>query len=167
MFIHTLPLFFSHIQLASPVELLVILAAVFILVFLTLPAHESNYNTGFPDDYLFSAWNGSVRLSWVFWPFFLILNASLYAADILAKSGIFTVSGWDDVHFVMLFPISWWAISVWRCTKNGIVRVWRACARLAILLVFFEYALKLSIRIDYPRVFFACEELLLDYGNCF
>jgi hypothetical protein len=120
MFIHTLPLFFSHMQLASPVELLVIIAAVFILLFLTLPEHENNFKAGFPDDYLFPAWNGRVQLFWVFWPFFLILNVSLYAADILAKTGVFTVSGWDDVHFILLFPIGWWAISVWRCSKNAL-----------------------------------------------
>jgi hypothetical protein len=33
--------------------------------------------------------------------------------------------------------------------------------------VFFEYALKLVIRDDYPRIFFACQDIMLDYASCF
>jgi len=167
MFIHSLPLFFSYMGLANPVELLIIFAVIFIILLLTIPEYENESKDKFRDDYLFSAWNGQAPLGWTFWPFFLLLNACLYTADILAKAGFFTVSSWDEVHFVMLFPICWWTISVWRCSKNTQVRVWGAGARLMTLTVFFEYALKLSIRMDYPRIFFACEELLLDYGNCF
>jgi len=35
------------------------------------------------------------------------------------------------------------------------------------LAVFFEYGLKLIIRQDYPRVFFECQEIALDYASCF
>jgi hypothetical protein len=91
----------------------------------------------------------------------------LYSADTLAKAGMLTVSSWDDVHLMLLLPIVWWTTAVWRCSANTNLRVWAAFARLLTLSVFFEYGLKLLIRIDYPRIFFGCEELLLDYGSCF
>ena len=142
-------------------------AVIFSILFLTFPAYENNINDKFLDTYLFSAWSGRVPLLWAFWPFFLILNAFLYMADILAKTAVITVSSWDEIHFVLILPICWWIISVWRCGKNTQTRTWGACARLMIFAVLFDYALKLLIRIDYPRLFFACEELLLDYGSCF
>lgn len=154
-------------HLASPLELLIITTALFLILFLTHPLHENLTTTDFRTHYLFSAWNGNAPLSWAFWPFFLLLNSSLFIADFLAKTGVITVSSWDDIHFVLLFPLCWWTLAVWRCSKNAKTAAWQAFSRLVTLSVFFEYAVKLSIRIDYPRIFFACEDLLLDYGSCF
>jgi len=167
MFIYSLPLFFTHIGLASPLDLLIIFMALFIVLFISSLFGGENPQKQSSDNYLFAAWNGSAPLRWVFWPFFLILNACLYAADTLVKTGLFTVSGWDDVHLMLLLPTVWWTTAVWRCSPNSNLSVWAACARLLTISVFFEYGLKLLIRIDYPRIFFGCEELLLDYGSCF
>lgn len=167
MFIYSLPLFFTDIGLASPAELLIIFVALFIVLFISSPlCRGRSLNQPF-DNYLFAAWNGNIALRWAFWPFFLILNACLYTSDTLVKAGIFTVSSWDDVHVMLLLPIIWWTTAVWRCSANGHSRIWAAYARLLTLSVFFDYGLKLLIRIDYPRIFFGCEELLLDYGSCF
>ncbi|MEY3760309.1 MAG: hypothetical protein RIR39_1800 [Pseudomonadota bacterium] len=167
MFIYSLPLFFSQIGLASPLELLIIFMALGGVLFISSPTSDENLHLLTLDNYLFAAWSGRVSLKWVFWPFFLILNGSLYGADTLAKIGMLTVSSWDDVHLMLLLPITWWVKSIWRCSVNTSLRVWMACARLLTLAVIFEYGLKLLIRIDYPRIFFGCEELLLDYGSCF
>jgi hypothetical protein len=167
MFIYSLPLFFTHIGLASPLDLLIIFMALFIVLFVSSPLCGENSQKQSSDNYLFVAWNGRVPLKWVFWPFFLILNACLYIADTLTKAGIFTVSSWDDVHLMLLLPIVWWTTAIWRCSANTQLSVWSACARLLTFGVFFEYGLKLLIRIDYPRIFFECDELLLDYGSCF
>ena len=167
MFIYSLPLFFSSIGLASPLELLIIFMALFAVLFISSPMCADNFQMLTLDNYLFSAWSGSVVLKWVFWPFFLLLNACLYTADTLAKAGMLTVSSWDDVHLMVLLPVVWWTTAIWRCSANTDLRVWAASARLLTLAVFFEYGLKLLIRIDYPRLFFGCEELLLDYGSCF
>ena len=167
MFIYSLPLFFSSIGLASPLELLIIFMALFVVLFISSPLCADNFQKLNLDNYLLSAWSGSVALKWVFWPFFLLLNACLYTADTLAKAGMLTVSSWDDVHFMLLLPVVWWTTAVWRCSANTPLRAWMACTRLLTLAVFFEYGLKLLIRIDYPRLFFGCEELLLDYGSCF
>ena len=167
MFIYSLPLFFKSIGLASPLELLIIFMALLVVLFISSPLGGESLQKQSLNKYLFTAWSGSVALMWVFWPFFLILNVSLYAADTLAKMGLLTVSSWDDVHLMLLLPIVWWTTAVWRCSANTSLRVWSACARFLTLAVFFEYGLKLMIRIDYPRIFFGCEELLLDYGSCF
>ena len=167
MFIYSLPLFFSAIHLASLMELLIIGTVLFGLLFLTFPDYGNNVNPKFQENFLFSSWCGSAPLMWAFWPFFIILNGCLYSADILAKSALITVSSWDEIHFVLILPICWWITAVWRCSKNTKTRIWGTCARLMLLSVLFEYALKLLIRIDYPRLFFACEEVLLDYGSCF
>ncbi|UOA10889.1 hypothetical protein KKZ03_17720 [Methylobacter sp. S3L5C] len=166
MFYYSLPLFFTHIGSASPLELLIIFFGLFVVLFISSPPVSEDFQEQ-AKGYLFSAWTGRVTLGWVFWPFFLILNSSLYVADTLAKNGMLTVSSWDDVHLMLLLPIVWWIVAIWRCSVNTHLRVWMACARLLTFAVFFEYGLKLLIRIDYPRIFFGCEELLLDYGSCF
>jgi hypothetical protein len=167
MFIYSLPLFFAQIGLASPLDLLIIFMALFIVLFISSLLGGENPQKQASDNHLFAAWNGNASLKWAFWPFFLILNVCLYTADTLAKTGIFTVSSWDEVHLMLLLPIVWWTTAVWRCSPNTSLSVWAACARLLTVSVFFEYGLKLLIRIDYPRVFFGCDELLLDYGSCF
>ena len=167
MFIYSLPLFFTHIGLASPIELLIIFMALLVVLFISAPLCDEHFRKRPSDKYLFAAWSGSATLNRVYWPFFLILNTCLYAVDTLAKSGMLTVSSWDDVHLMLLLPIIWWTVAVWRCSAITHLRIWAGCARLLTLGVFFEYGLKLLIRIDYPRIFFGCDELLLDYGSCF
>ena len=167
MFIYTLPLFFAEIAWASPVELLMIVVALLLVLFLSAPVLAEKGQQLSLNKYLFSAWVGGVSLRWVLWPFFIVLNISLYVADTLAKMGLLTVSSWDDVHLMLLLPIIWWTTAVWRCSANTTQSIFAAGSRLLTLAVFFEYGLKLLIRIDYPRLFFGCEELLLDYGSCF
>ncbi len=167
MFIYSLPLFFTQMGLTSPLELLIIFMALFAVLFINSMLDERATKEQSLDNYLFAAWSGGVALKWAFWPFFLLLNASLYAVDTLAKVGMFTVSSWDDVHLMLVLPIVWWTTAVWRCSPNTDLAVWAACARFLTLSVYFEYGLKLLIRIDYPRIFFGCDELLLDYGSCF
>ncbi len=94
-------------------------------------------------------------------------ESELYTADTLVKMGLLTVSSWDDVHIMLLLPIVWWITAIWRCSANTQFKAYMAGARLVTFAVLFEYALKLLLRIDYPRLFFGCEELLLDYGSCF
>jgi hypothetical protein len=167
MFIYSIPILFETIRLLSPTEALFIVAGIFIIVWMLTPASKGHAGKLTFEHYLLSGWTGTQALLTVFWPFFLLLNVSLLAADILAKNGFFTVSSWDDVHFVLLLPIIWWTVSVWRCSAETRYRIGGAFARFVTLGVFFEYALKMVIRIEYPRVFFNCEELLLDYGSCF
>ncbi|SHE20222.1 hypothetical protein BPUTEOMOX_1028 [methanotrophic endosymbiont of Bathymodiolus puteoserpentis (Logatchev)] len=81
--------------------------------------------------------------------------------------GNFTVSSWDEVHFILLTPAIFWTLCVWRNSFNTKSRFSAAGARFMTFAVFFEYALKLVIRDDYPRIFFACQDIMLDYASCF
>jgi hypothetical protein len=167
MFFYSLPIFFNDIKLVSPIEFLLMMAAMFIVFYVSVPKPEQGWQPQAYDNYLLAAWLGGISLFWVFWPYFLFINASLFGADLLAKSGKITVSTWDEIHFILLLTIIWWAISVWHCSINTNARVWSALARLTIVAVLIEYAIKMIIRVDYPRIFFDCEEILLDYGSCF
>lgn len=167
MFVYSLPLFFSDIGLASPLELLIIALALFGVLLISAPSYIEALPQQDTTKYLLAAWLGNWSLLWVFLPFFILLNTCLYLADTLAKLGFLTVSSWDDVHLMLLLPVVWWVVAIWRCSANTQFKLLAALARLATFLVFFEYGLKLLLRIDYPRLFFGCEELLLDYGSCF
>jgi hypothetical protein len=147
-------------------EAFIMFSGLFVLVHMTAPEIMSGRSQG-AGNYLFSAWTGALSLRSVFWPFFLLLNGMLYSLDSLVKAGHLTVSSWDDLHFVLQFPIIWWTIGIWRCSVNTGLRLWAAGARMMTICVVLEYALKLYIRVEYPRLFFNCEEVLLDFGSCF
>lgn len=171
MFIYSLPLFFSYINLGSPFELLAIAFVLFIVLYISAPFPDEgfedrpfNYPLYF---YFLYGWAGQLSLWRVFWPFFVILNAGLFITDYQAKAGEISVSSWDDVHFMFFFPSLWWAIMVWRSGANTSKKIWAAYSRLAALAVFFEYGLKILIRNDYPNIFFECQEKMMDYMSCF
>jgi hypothetical protein len=167
MFFYSLPIFFNDINIVSPTECLLMALALLVVLHISAPIPEPNSQPQAYDSFLLAAWLGGASLFWVFWPYFLFLNISLLAADLLAKSGKITVSSWDEIHLVLLITFVWWATSIWRCSSNTTGRHWAALARFASFAVPVEYAIKLLIRIDYPRIFFNCEEILLDYGSCF
>jgi len=172
MFIYSLPLFFTHIQLSTPLELLLIIFFIFVISYLIAPLPNKDEECvslkGLSlHQYLTFAWVGHLKLWVVFWPFFILLNISLFITDTLAIQGNFTVSSWDEIHFILLTPILFWTLSIWRNSANTHSRVGAAAARLSVLTVFFEYALKLVIRDDYPRIFFSCQDIILDYAACF
>ncbi len=174
MLIYSLPLFLTYIQLGTLQEYAVIL--VFILLLLTIVTPFNSFYAeikwGKISDlsgyqYLFDAWNGQIKLWLVFWPFFILVNVSLYFTDHLARSGSFTVSSWDEVHLILLMPAVFWIISVWRNSVNTQFRISAIGARFVTLVLCFDYLLKLIIRIDYPRIFFQCQDAILDYASCF
>lgn len=166
MFFYSLPILFNDIKSISPVELLLMAAAVFILMYISAP-QPKKLDPSPDNNFLLASWLGGASLYWVFWPFFLSLNTGLITADLLAKSSLITVSMWDEIHFVLLLGAIWWTISIWRCSNNTRMRLWAALARFATIAVFVEYGLMMFIRIYYPRIFFNCQEALLDYGSCF
>lgn len=170
MFIYSLPIFFNNIAVLQPWEFALIVLTLAVLCWLTTPTIgrlEEDELQIVGRGYLQMAWLGHLPLWKVFWPFFLFLNAVLYGLDNLAKLGEFTVSSWDEVHFILFTPIIFWSLCVWRNSIHCSDRLWAALARLWVISVYFEYVLKLIIRIDYPRIFFDCNELLLDYAACF
>lgn len=174
MFIYSLPILFGYMQFGTPAEFIGVIC--FLLVVIYIATHV---DSGFKErewgavaaltfyKYLFDSWDGMVKLWLVFWPFFIILNLSLFGTDSMAKAGSITVSTWDEIHLILLTPVIFWTIIVWRNSLNTCSRYWAVVARFMTLTVFFEYALKLVIRRDYPRIFFECQETVLDYAACF
>lgn len=167
MFIYSLPILFRDMQIVSPAELLLISLAAIFIIMLTAPPPKPVGMLQSIDNFILVSWLGGVPLRSVFWPFFLFLNVVLLLSDTLAKAGKITVSSWDEIHFILILPIVWWTISTWRCSANANGRTWPALARFATVAVFAEYNIKLLLRMDYPRIFFNCEEIFLDYGSCF
>lgn len=171
MFYFTLPIIFTHSSLLTLGELLSASLALFVILYISSPApelitHHHKWSSNFRQ-YLLSAWSGELSLWRVFWPFFILLNSSLLLVDHQAISAAFTVSSWDTIHLILVTPIIWWCIAIWRSSGNTRSRFWSALARLMIFSVVLEYLLKIIIRIHYPRIFFNCQELFLDYGGCF
>lgn len=167
MFFYSLPILFTEIGGVTEVELSLIALGLFVILYALSFFSEKDTQKKSLDNYLLSAWLGEVDLKWVFFPFFILLNICLYATDTSAKMGLLTVSAWDDIHLIFFLPTIWWTTSTWRCSKNTMLGLGAACGRFLTLCALFEYGLKLLIRIDYPRVFFECSEILLDYGSCF
>ena len=172
MFFDTLPIIFTYSQLFEPFDLLIVFSSLFAILYISspFPADErlledaSKYSLY---QYLLRAWCGEWVLVSIFWPFFLIMNGALLGADYLVKTGIISVSSWGNIHMMLGIPVIWWTVAVWRGSDRAKWRCWSACARLAVVGVYFELGLRLYIRIELPRIFFVCEELLLDYFKCF
>lgn len=174
MFFYSIPILLTYIQFGTLQEYFITI--IFILILLTIMTPFDSYyketEWGKVSDltlyrYLFDSWMGQVKLWLVFWFFFIFLNLSLYFTDSLVRAGRLTVSSWDEIHLILFTPVIFWTISVWRNSLNTGSRYWAIAARFMTIAVFFEYALKLAIRIDYPRILFQCEELALDYSSCF
>ncbi len=175
MFLYSIPILFTHMSLGSPFELLGIILFLYAIFLITVSgAGRSDSGQSWVElagvsfyHKLLLAWSGEVRLRLVFIPFFIMINLLLFAADTMARHSLITVSSWDEIHFVLLTPIIIWTIVVWRNSANTLSRYWAAAARLMVVTVYFEYALKLLIRKDFPRIFFQCQEVVLDYAACF
>jgi hypothetical protein len=167
MFVYSLPILFTDIGGLTVLEFSLIALGLWMALYALSFFSEKDTQQKSLDNYLLSAWLGEVDLKWVFFPFFIILNVCLYITDTAAKLGLLTVSSWDDIHLILFLPTIWWTTSTWRCSKNTMLSIYAACGRFLTLSVFFEYSLKLLIRIDYPRIFFDCNDVLLDYGSCF
>lgn len=174
MFIYSLPILFTYIQFGTAQEYRVTILFLLILLFIVTPSNPffKDIKWGRVSEltmyrYLFDSWTAQVKLWLVFWPYFIILNLSLYTVDTLAKAGEFSISSWDEVHLISLTPSIFWIISVWRNSLNTCSHFWAIGARFVTFFVLFEYGLRLAIRINYPRVFFQCNEVTLDYLACF
>ena len=171
MFIDTLPIIFQYSHLIGPFEARVF-GGLFGVLFISAPFPVRTVSTGHCSwsgiyQYAYKSWFGELSMGFLFWPFFLILNGVLYGADSMAQAGTISVSSWGNIHMMLAGPVIWWTVAVWRGSARTGSRWWSACARLGVLCAYIEYALRLYIRNEFPRIFFNCEELLLDYFSCF
>lgn len=172
MFIYSLPLIFTYTDLGSPIELLLIALTLLAVLFISAPYPIPNLDSEPLKPprlyyYFLYSLNAQLSLARVFWPFFILFNLIVFGADTAIKAGLFSVGSWSSAHFTFFFPSFIWTIAVWRSSENTDSKLWATCARLMTLAVFFEFALKIYIYQVYPRIFFNCEERILDYMICF
>lgn len=174
MFVYTLSFLFVHSSLLSPVEFLIIIIILYAFLYFTAPYPNKTITapptaTGKPSFILHiqAAFNGEMALWLVFWPYFLITNIILIIADSMAVTSSISVSSWDDILLMAVSSSLIWTIAIWRCSWQTNSRIWAALARLLTLCAFFDYCMRILIRVDYPRAFFNCEEAILNYSSCF
>ncbi len=172
MLIYTLYFILTGTDLISPLELMALLGGIYILLYLTAPVPGQHPEIELPKqaglrDYMLYAWHGQLPLKSAFWSYFIILNIALVVDDFLVTHGLFSVSSWQNILVMTASAAVLWVVSVWRCSAMTESRVWSAFARLATLGAIADFALRVFVWVEYPREFFQCQELLLDYSSCF
>lgn len=169
MFIDTIPILIGEGAMFGLAEFLLVFVALFAVFYISAPFDDRDATVTLESAgdwyyYLYACWLGQSTLGRVFWPFFLIFNAGLIAADYWVWNGFISVSSWWNIHIILLAPFVWWAVSIWRSPGR---RVLLAMSRLVVCAALFEFGFRGYIYWQVPRLFFNCEELLLDYFSCF
>ncbi len=176
MLINSLSAFFSFTSLINPLEAGVILLITAYCVYILTPQQASDYQDVYPlvdtspgSDtiymYLQSAWLGRLSLLRTFLPFFIILNAALFYADYRVDSGSYTIASWLTILVIFALPVVWWTVAVWRCSVHA-PRLWATAARFLTVAVYYEYVLRLLIGYYYPQIWFNCQQLIIEFGEC-
>lgn len=169
MFINTLPIIFAYTQLFTLIEAIVFLAVIFILVYFFAPDANKKWRhkpTGSIYQFLHAAWLGKAPLWGAFWPFFVLVNAALYYIDYRIMTVTYTIASWKTVHGMLLLPIVWWILSVWRCSEHTQHKLFSSAARTLTVCLVFEYFLRFIISTYYPNTFFDCRLLLINHRDC-
>lgn len=170
MFVTTLPIIFAFTDFISPVETLIILTALFLLVHFSAPMEL--YDMGRPPagslyESLSLIWLGRAPLWQAFWPFFIVVNGVFLYIDYRIMNVTFTIASWKTVHGMLLIPVVWWIVSVWRCAKYTRYKLAATGAKTMTLYFLFECFLRFVISVYYPNTFFDCRLLVMEYGDCF
>jgi len=169
MFFFTAPFLPRYLNVIAFSQLIVLWVAVLLLVALSTPKpigrlpNRIVFAWAFP----YAFWYGDVRLWQVFWPCWIALNAVIFFVDMLAKAGIASVLVWDITQLLVLVVTYWWSVSVWRASPNTRRQSWAFLARLVVVVSFLEIAHRIFIRVKFPRDFFGCDELFLNFTSCF
>ena len=169
MFIHTLPIIFTYTNLFTLYEALIFCAAIFLLTFLythEVDRHWQDKELGNWYHFLHSAWLGKLSLWRAFWPFFVLINLILFYIDYRISNVSYTIASWKTVHGMALFPILWWIVSVWRCSRYCRYKIWAAAARTVTVYLILELCLRFFIATQYPHTLFDCRLLVMEYGDC-
>ena len=177
MFINSLSALFAFTSLINPIEACIILALTFYIVYILTPKQNStdndaynlakltaNDNTNFYM-YIQSAWLGRQSLLRTFLPFFVIFNSALFYADFRVDNGTYTIASWLTMLVILALPTLWWTIAVWRCSINA-NRLWACMARFFTIAVYYEYLLRIIIAYYYPNIWFNCQQLVVEFGDC-
>ena len=177
MLINSLSAFFAFTTLISPLEAGIILVVTFFIVYILMPKqYEIDYasyglteNTGADGTniymYIQSAWLGRQSLVRTFFPFFIIFNSALFYADYRVANGTYTIASWLTILVILALPVFWWTVAVWRCSIHA-NRLWASLARFFTIAVYYEYLLRIMIAYYYPHIWFNCQQLIIEFGDC-
>ena len=169
MFFHTYPYLRFYPTATIAFELVVLAVAGLLLLWLAtpLPAEHQPPRAALSWACFYDFWFGQAPLWQVFWPYFAALNLLLFVVDTLAKAGFATVLLWDISQLLLATTSVWWAVAVWSASANTRQRIWGVLARSCVIITGLEFLHRVVIRIRFPRDFFGCTELFLDYSTCF
>lgn len=170
MFINTLPTLFTFTDFINPIETVAVLVVLFLLVYFS--AQEELYDRDWPPaanpyQALLAIWLGQAPLWKAFWPFFIFVNGVFFYIDYRVMNVTYTIASWKTVHGMLLIPVIWWIVSVWRCAKYTRYRLANSLAKTMTLYFLFECFLRFVISTYYPNSFFDCRLLVMEYGDCF
>lgn len=174
MFINSLAAFFAFTSFISPIETALILLITAYSIYILTPAQTKNKpdlngltKTDSSSIYMYiqSAWLGRLSLTSAFFPFFIICNSTLLYADYRSSNGTYSIASWLTILVILALPVFWWTVSVWRCSIHA-NRLWASAARFFTVAVYYEYILRLIIGYYYPQIWFNCQQLIMEIGDC-
>ncbi len=174
MLINTLAAFFAFTTVISPLEAGVILLITAYAIYLATAKDNQSIadNTHKPIGagiymYIHAAWLGRLSLLRAFLPFFVIFNSVLFYIDYRAEMIRYTISSWFMTLVILAIPLIWWTVSVWRCSYNQTHQLITYLCRYLIVLAYYEYILRFMIRYYYPNIWFDCQQIAIELGDCF
>lgn len=169
MLINTLSLLFAFTDYLTELQALGIVICVALLVDWLTPRPAEYWQLSQSQSlyyYLHASWLGQLALKDAFWPFFVLLNAALVYIDYRVEEGTFTVASWVTVHIILAMPLVYWTGAVWRCSDQTTRKLWSSLARLITLLAWAEFWLRWVILDQYPQIFFNCQQMITQWGDC-
>jgi hypothetical protein len=169
MLITSLTLLFAYTTFISWYEVLIIVFSLLVLVYSITPRPAESYEYRQPFSlyyYLQWSWLGYLRLKDAFWPFLVLYNGILLYIDYRIDQGSFTAASWVTVHTMLALPLVYWIGATWRCADKCSARRWAVLARWITVLSLFDLVLRWVIYHYYPNIFFNCQQMILQWGDC-
>ncbi len=169
MLIDSLSILFAFTNFINIYEAIMVAFALGLLIFLTAPVttEPDIRQPGTFYYYLQWSWLGYIKLKDAFWPFFIVLNAVLFYIDYRVEQGSYTVASWVTMHVILSMPLVYWTGAVWRCSRNCPNRMWVTASRFFIVAAYCDFALRGVIYHFYPNTLFNCQQMLIQWGDCF
>lgn len=170
MLIDSLLLLLNFTDFLQPIQLIALFSMAIVAVHLVTPPPLDDWEVEQPKTlyrYLHASWLGHLNLAQAFWPFFILLNATLFYIDYRANNGIYTIASWRTTHVILAMPVIAWTGAVWRSSEKCSARYWAVAARFLTVAAYFDFALRWIISERYPEILFTCDTILIQLHECF
>lgn len=169
MLIDSLSLLFAFTSFINIYEVVLVFTALLVLTYVLTPTYVEAEPREPVTLYLYLQWSwlGYLKLRDVFWPFFILMNAVLFYVDYRIQQGTYTVASWSTMHIIMAMPLVYWTGAVWRCSKHCRNKWWSTLARFMTVVAYADIALRWVIYHSYPNILFNCQQMMIQWGDCF